>query len=158
MQTWQQNRIYSAINGTNPMVMARLSGGFAVMGDTQFLPGYAVLLPKREVTSLNDLSLSERTEFLKDMSILGDAVLQATGALRINDDILGNTDQFLHAHVFPRYVSEPPERLGKPVWLYSLDHWSAPLYQYDPKKHGRLRAEIIRYLRDHLTGNDHMPN
>lgn len=123
MTTWQQNRIGTALNGTNPMVMAEMPGGFAVFGDTQFLPGYSVLLPKRVVGSLNDLLVPERARFLKDMSILGDAVLQATGALRINYDILGNRDQFLHAHVFPRYQSESKERLEKPVWLYTEDYW-----------------------------------
>ena len=37
---WQDNRIQAAIDGTNPMVMAELPGGFAVFGDVQFLPGY----------------------------------------------------------------------------------------------------------------------
>ncbi|EPC53659.1 diadenosine tetraphosphate (Ap4A) hydrolase-like HIT family hydrolase, partial [Lacticaseibacillus paracasei subsp. paracasei Lpp123] len=30
---WQDNRIQAAIDGTNPMVMAELPGGFAVFGD-----------------------------------------------------------------------------------------------------------------------------
>lgn len=58
------------------MVMAELEGSYAVFGDVQFLPGYSVLLPKRKVAALNDLSLAERTTFLRDMSVLGDAVLQ----------------------------------------------------------------------------------
>ena len=35
---WQDNRIQAAIDGTNPMVMAELPGGFAVFGDVQFYP------------------------------------------------------------------------------------------------------------------------
>ncbi|GAF40302.1 hypothetical protein FC83_GL003314 [Agrilactobacillus composti DSM 18527 = JCM 14202] len=81
------------------------------------------------------------------MSILGDAVLAATQALRINYDILGNTDNFLHAHVFPRYQAEDPARLKKPVWLYSPDHWTAETYRYDPRQHDTLRAKITAYLR-----------
>lgn len=61
MDNWQKNRISAAINGTNPMVMAELEGGYAAFGDTQFLPGYCVLLPKRNVASLNELSIVERT-------------------------------------------------------------------------------------------------
>ncbi|EHO50043.1 HIT family protein [Lentilactobacillus kisonensis] len=147
MINWQDNRIKSAINGTNPMVMAELLGGFAVFGDTQFLPGYSVLLPKRQVSSLNDLSISERKAFLLDMSILGDAVLDATRALRINYDILGNTDNFLHAHVFPRYQTEPAKRLKKPVWLYSPDHWVNERYAYNPERDGELRHRITEFLR-----------
>ncbi|GAA3196870.1 HIT family protein [Lentilactobacillus kefiri] len=146
MHNWRENRIASAINGTNPMVMAELPGGFAVFGDTQFLPGYSVLLPKRQVASLNDLSIEQRTVFLRDMSILGDAVLKATGALRVNYDILGNTDNFLHAHVFPRYQTEAPERLKKPVWLYSPDYWYDDTYAYDPQRDDELRNKITDIL------------
>lgn len=36
MDNWQKDRISAAINGTNPMVMAELEGGYAAFGDTQF--------------------------------------------------------------------------------------------------------------------------
>lgn len=39
MRDWRDDRIGSAINGTNPMVMAELTGSFVAFGDTQFLPG-----------------------------------------------------------------------------------------------------------------------
>lgn len=146
MMKWYENRIASAINGTNPMVMAELKGGYAVLGDVQFLPGYSVLLPKRNVSSLNELDISERIAFLRDMSILGDAILYACKAQRINYDILGNTDNFLHAHVFPRYETEDYQRLKKPVWLYSPDHWHDSKYRYNPQKHDQLRNKITSYL------------
>lgn len=74
---WQDNRIQAAIDGTNPMVMAELPGGFAVFGDVQFLPGYCVLLPKQNITDLNHLEEPARTLFLQSMAQLGDAVLAA---------------------------------------------------------------------------------
>ena len=40
---WYENRILSAINGTNPMLIKELKGGYAVFGDVQFLPGYCVI-------------------------------------------------------------------------------------------------------------------
>lgn len=80
---WYEDRVGSAINGTNPMVMAELNGGYAVFGDVQFLPGYSVLLPKRNASSLNDLNIKERTYFLRDMSILGDAILYACKAKKL---------------------------------------------------------------------------
>lgn len=146
MTKWYKDRIESAIDGTNPMLMTEMKGGYAVFGDVQFLPGYSVLLPKRKVSSLNDLSLEERTDFLKDMSIIGDAILKICDAKRINYDILGNTDEFLHAHIFPRYDSEINERLIKPVWLYSSDYWSNQKYQYSDDKFGMLRSKITKYL------------
>lgn len=91
---WQDDRIQAALDGQNPMVMAELPGGFAVFGDVQFLPGYSVLLPKREVGSLNELSKREQSLFLQSMATLGDAILTACEPLRVNYDILGNTDHF----------------------------------------------------------------
>ncbi len=37
---WKQDRIGAAERGENPMVLARMRSGYAVIGDTQFLPGY----------------------------------------------------------------------------------------------------------------------
>lgn len=54
MEKWYDNRIKSALDGTNPMVMKEMPGRFAVFGDVQFLPGYSVLLPKKDGSSLND--------------------------------------------------------------------------------------------------------
>jgi diadenosine tetraphosphate (Ap4A) HIT family hydrolase len=61
------------------------------------------------------------------MAALGDALLEVTGARRINYEILGNSEPALHAHLFPRYDSEPSEfRIG-PVWRYD---WSkAPTFE-----------------------------
>ena len=144
--SWRQNRIRSAIEGTNPMIIKELKGGIVVFGDVQFLPGYCVLLPKREVSSLNDLTVEERMAFLLDMSLLGDAIIHVCEPLRINYDILGNTDKFLHAHVFPRYEWEQEERKRMPVWLYDSSNWSNSETAYTPEKHDHIRNGILNYL------------
>lgn len=128
------------------MVIKELPGGYAVFGDVQFLPGYCVLLPKKEVNSLNDLSIEEREAFLTDMSILGDAILSACNPLRINYDILGNTDNYLHAHIFPRYEWEKETLRKMPVWLYDQSNWHNEETAYNPEKHGVLRKMIYQYL------------
>lgn len=147
--SWQNNRIQAAINGTNPMLMKELKGGYLVFGDVQFLPGYCVLLPKREVASLNELTLEERSAFLLDMSIVGDSLLASTSAIRINYDILGNTDQFLHAHIFPRYAWESDARRKMPVWLYDACNWSNPETAYHEHRHRALRQQILATLNQH---------
>lgn len=143
---WKNNRILSAINGTNPMLIKELRGGYVVFGDVQFLPGYCVLLPKREVQSLNDLSLEERTQFLRDMSVVGDAIIDVCNPLRINYDILGNTDKFLHAHIFPRYDWESEERRRMPVWLYDQSNWFNQETAYNSEKHDPIKNAILKYL------------
>ena len=49
--------------------------------------------------------------------MLGDALLEVTGAYRINYEILGNLEPALHAHVIPRYMNEPEVfRQGPPLF------------------------------------------
>ena len=128
------------------MLIKELKGGYAVFGDVQFLPGYCVLLPKKEVNSLNVLTLEEREQFLSDMSVLGDAIIQSCTPIRVNYDILGNTDNFLHAHVFPRYEWESEERKKMPVWLYDSSNWHNKETAYSPIKHDKIRNSILEYL------------
>ena len=151
MKEWQKNRIESAKNGTNPMLMIETNGGYAVFGDTQFLPGYCVLLPKKNVFSLNELTLEEREAFLLDMSILGDAIIKVCNPIRVNYDILGNTDKFLHGHVFPRYEWESEERKKKPVWLYDESNWFDCEKLYDENKHQEIRENITQYLKEYYN-------
>lgn len=68
---------------------------------------------------------------------------------RVNLEILGNTDPFLHAHVWPRFEWEPAELLGKPVWLYPRDRWSDERFRLGPQ-HDVLRDAISGEL-DRLT-------
>ena len=104
------------------------------MGYQQFLPGYVVLFANPPAVSLNDLSLEERTIFLKDMSIAGDAVLKCTDAYRINYEILGNESPVLHAHIFPRYLhEEEPLRKG-PVWLYGEKKFNSVMFDHEKDK------------------------
>jgi diadenosine tetraphosphate (Ap4A) HIT family hydrolase len=149
MNDFRLDRVGSAERGENPMVIARMESGFAVIGDTQFLPGYSVLLASPQVSHLNALDRPARRAFLFDMSLIGEALEQACagdGLVRVNYEILGNTDAFLHAHIFPRYSWEEPERLRKPPFLYPADRWSDSAYQYTDTAHGPLRERIRRAL------------
>lgn len=135
-------RVALARSGTNNKVIYRMASGWAVMGDVQFLPGYCLLLPDPVVPSLNDLGAEARVAYLLDMARLGDAVLQVTGALRMNYEILGNSEPELHCHIFPRYASEPEEKRTMPAWFY--DWKAAPPYAEDI--HGDLRKRIAVVL------------
>jgi diadenosine tetraphosphate (Ap4A) HIT family hydrolase len=111
-------RIKFAQEGKNPTVICKVSSGWVVLGDLQFLKGYSLLLADPTVKDINILPKTRRIEFLYEMSVVGDALLEVTDAYRINYEILCNNDQQLHAHIFPRYLSEPDElRKGAP-WEY----------------------------------------
>ncbi|HKG24505.1 MAG TPA: hypothetical protein VKB09_02605 [Thermomicrobiales bacterium] len=149
MSDWRSDRVGSAERGENPLVLTRMPSGFAVIGDTQFLPGYCVLLASPRVGHLSDLPLAKRGRFLLDMSLLGEAIertCRRDGLLRVNYEVLGNADDYLHAHVFPRYRWEPIDRLRMPVWLYPRDAWTDARWWYDDEAHGPLRARIMSAL------------
>ena len=137
------DRVAQARAGANPWVIARLPSGWAVLGDTQELPGYCLLLADPVVPSLNDLPEPGRVQFLKDMVRIGDAVLAVTGAARINYEILGNAEPELHAHIHPRYADEPDEARGLPVWFY---HWR-PEVTYSRPMPDHVRERLGEALR-----------
>lgn len=85
-----EERVAMARAGTNPFVIHRLASGWLVLGDVQPLPGYCLLLADPVVPSLNDLGAEERAEFLRDMSLAGDALLSTTDCFRVNYEIWGN--------------------------------------------------------------------
>lgn len=130
MTTAIHTMVEQARSGVNPRVIAKLSSGWAVLGDKQVLPGYSLLLPDPVVPHLNAMSLEARKQFLVDMSMLGEAILNVTGATRINYEMLGNLEPALHAHVIPRYPEKESEALRtKPIWFYEWDR--APLFDQE---------------------------
>ncbi|MBI5031515.1 MAG: hypothetical protein HZB51_13380 [Chloroflexi bacterium] len=148
MSTLVHRRVEMARAGTNPMVICRVPSGWMVLGDTQFLQGYSLLLPDPVVPDLNALEGQRRIEFLRDMSILGDALLEVTGAFRINYSILGNLDPALHAHVTPRYMTEPDEFRAGPAWNYPKNQTDAVPFDYERDK--QLMKQIAAAMRRRL--------
>jgi diadenosine tetraphosphate (Ap4A) HIT family hydrolase len=142
----------SALRGENPTVLSRMDAGFAVIGDVQFLPGYALLLcDTRGAERLSDLPRPRRLAFLESMERLGEAVERACRDLdpafrRINLEILGNRDPYLHAHIWPRYSWERADLRLAPVWLYPNVQWEDPRHRLGPQ-HDPLRASITAELR-----------
>lgn len=132
--------------GQSPYEIARLQSGFAVMGDHQYLPGYCLLLAYPMVASLNDLAGEARLSFLDDMAALGDAVLQATDAVRINYSVYGNLDPFLHAHIFPRYATELESYRTIPPMSIPAELRLAPEHAYSEARHGELKRAIAEAL------------
>jgi diadenosine tetraphosphate (Ap4A) HIT family hydrolase len=138
MSTLIHRRVEAAQKGENPTVLCRMESGWAVFGDVQILNGYCLLLPDPVVPTLNDLDEKGRVMFMRDMALIGDAVLEVTGAARINYEILGNSEPALHVHIIPRYEAEPDELRRGPAWFYD---WSkAP--KFDPVIHKPLMDKL----------------
>jgi len=148
---WRQDRIGSALRGENPTVLAKLPESFAVIGDAQFLPGYCLLLvDDPTIDLLSDLSRPRRLAFLDSMNRLGEAVEQACREAdpafrRLNYEILGNTDAFLHAHVRARYAWEPEPYALHPATSYPMERFADPATALGPQ-HDPLRNAITALL------------
>lgn len=128
--------------GTNPRAICRVRSGWVVLGESQFLRGYSLIYPDPVMSDLNALDHVARKTLLFEASLLGDALIEATGAVRCNYEILGNLAPALHVHVFPRFNDEPAELATKPVWFYDWE--AAP--QFDVTQHASLMADIRSYL------------
>jgi len=144
-------RVAAAQRGENPTVICRMPSGWVVLGDFQVLNGYCLLLPDPVVPSLNDLDEAGRVAYLRDMALIGDALLEVfPQSARINYEILGNSEPALHAHIVPRYDAEPDEYRRGPVWFYDWD--LAPAFE--PEKHRgmieRIAAAIQKRLSDQV--------
>jgi len=135
-------RVERLRRGEDPTLVARLPSGWAVLGEVQVREGYCLLLPDPVVPHLNALYPPERAQFLADMSDLGDAILAATGADRVNYAMFGNLEPALHAHLFPRWAAEPEDQRTLQPW--ALD-WGAAA-AFEPGRHAdlisRLRASL----------------
>ncbi len=142
MSTAIHRRVAACREGRDPTCIARVPSGWAVLGDPQVLRGYCLLLPDPVVPHLNALTRAGQAGFLADMARIGDALLELTGAARINYALFGNLEPALHAHVFPRHVDEPEASRTAHPWSYD---WSlAP--RHDPVADEPLRAALAARL------------
>jgi diadenosine tetraphosphate (Ap4A) HIT family hydrolase len=126
--------------------VAQVPSGWLVLAECQVLPGYCLLLPDPVVPDLNALDGAGRGKFLADMAMVGDALIEVLGAVRINYAIYGNLEPALHAHLFPRHQSEPEAtRTAQP---FALDFAGAPAYA--ESAHAPLKARIAGSIRRRL--------
>ena len=145
MLTAIHRRVADARAGRDPSVLGRCSSGWAVFGHQQIVLGYLLLLPDPVVPDLNALTPERRSQFLLDMSRLGDALLRAASPtpVRINYAIFGNVEPALHAHVIPRYRTEPEGMQTQHPWAYD---WNAA-----PAFDATVVAPLVKALRVELA-------
>jgi diadenosine tetraphosphate (Ap4A) HIT family hydrolase len=149
MPTLIHQRVREAHHRENPAVIYQMLSGWAVIGYQQFIPGYCLLLADPVVPDLNALTGTQRIQFLNDMTLIGDALLEVTDSFRINYEILGNSEPALHAHIFPRYMSEPDEPRSVPVWMgYSREQYHSRPFNLERDK--ELIEKIATAIRKRL--------
>jgi diadenosine tetraphosphate (Ap4A) HIT family hydrolase len=144
-----RKQVEAARAGTEPALICQIPSGWVVLCNSwQFLRGYCIQMPDPVVSSLNDLTSQARVAYLGDMAIIGDALLEVTGSYRINYAIMGNSDQVLHSHIVPRYLTEPAEfRMSNP-WTYPSEIMDQTLFDRgrDENLMGMIRIAIKKRL------------
>ena len=120
MPTLIHRFVREAHDGVNQRIIGQLPSGWVMMSDDQSLRGYCLLLSDPIVPDLNSLVGDQRSQFLVDMSRIGDALQSVLHPRRINYMILGNQDHALHAHIHPRFESEVDDVKFKPPFAYAL--------------------------------------
>ncbi len=148
MTAYIPDRVEAARAGRHPALISKLPSGWVVLCDTQFLPGYCIQLPDPVVPSINHLDRIQRVQFLCDMILVGDALLEVTDAYRINYAIAGNSDPYLHAHIVPRYMSEPEVFRKDLPWSHPQSEKESMLF--DIKRHKRLMERLRQSIEKRL--------
>ena len=142
MSTVIHRRVAACRAGAYDKAICRIRSGWVVLGEVQFLRGYSLVYPDPVVCHLNEMDAEARRTLLYEVSLVGDALLEITGALRINYEILGNLEPALHVHLFPRFESEPANLKTKPAWFYDWEQ--AP--PFDPVRDAPLMNDIRAWL------------
>jgi diadenosine tetraphosphate (Ap4A) HIT family hydrolase len=92
-------------------VVAKLEASWVTMQEAAPVRGYVCLVAQRHVVELHELTDEEAAAFMRDARNVSRAVVAATGAVKLNYEIHGNTLPHLHMHFFPRYRGDQFEGL-----------------------------------------------
>ena len=83
----------------------------------QFFPGWTVLVLKQHATELFDLSRTDRSNLIEEVSAVASVLAGEWQAVKINYELLGNQLPHIHWHVIPRLPEDPAPL--EPVWRIS---------------------------------------
>lgn len=94
-------------------IIAELEATYLTASPKSPMRGYGCLVLKRHAVELYELAPEDAHAFTRDLQQAAYAIQQATGCVKLNYEIHGNTIPHLHVHLFPRYVGDPFE--GGPI-------------------------------------------
>ena len=128
----------------NPYFVCELKTGYVVVGDHQFFRGYTLFLCKDHKRELHELEPGFRKEFLWEMSEVASAVCHAFQPHKLNYELLGNTDEHMHWHLFPRSENDIEPR--KPVWSIDKSLRYAESVRPTDAQIKELKGALCKYL------------
>lgn len=144
------DRIEMIKNGTNPYFVKELETGYVVIGDHQHFYGYTLFLYKNHNhTELFQMDQEERSKFLKEMTIVAEAVSRAFKPEKLNYELLGMGDAHLHWHIYPRIAGDL-ENYGNngcgPVWWYPMEKMYSDDNRPTEKELASLKEKLLMAL------------
>lgn len=116
----------------------------AFLGPWQYYEGYCIVVAKRHITELFELSSAERSVLLDEVSQMTHAIHQVVQPRKINYEWLGNQVAHMHWHLFPRQGCDPNKL--KAVWVelegVESDPKKKKRFEFCPRGKQRLIQEL----------------
>jgi len=116
-------------------VIATLKASWVTMQEAAPVRGYACLVARTHAVDLHDLPEAAAVAFMRDAHRLSRVLAAATGSVKLNYEIHGNTIPHVHMHVFPRFRGDRFE--GRPIDPRAVVE---PVYQ--PGEFQAIRAAV----------------
>lgn len=139
------SRIEMIKEGKNPYFVKELKTGYVVLGDIQRFRGYTLFLCKEHITELHFLEKEYRNVYLKEMSIVAEAVYHAFRPDKLNYELLGvGNAVHMHWHIFPRNEGDTP--MKGPVWKLDKSELNDKKYIPSEKELNELKEKLINEL------------
>jgi diadenosine tetraphosphate (Ap4A) HIT family hydrolase len=120
-------------------VVAKLETAWVTMQEAAAVRGYVCLVSQIHAVELHDLPHAIASSFMRDAQKVSKALSAATGAVKLNYEIHGNSLPHLHMHFFPRYRGDQFE--GQPINPKLV---TRPVYH--PGEFQRMRSAFLRQL------------
>ena len=131
--------------GKNPYFVVELETGYVVLCDYQLFKGYTLFLAKQHKRELRELNVKRRMEFLREMSLVAEAVFRAFKPAKLNYELLGNSEPHLHWHIIPRYRDDLRTQL--PIWSIDSTIRNSDTNKPTKKQMANLKIKLLKSIR-----------
>lgn len=132
--------------GQHAGFVASLRTGTVVVSPvSQYHRGYSLFVSRTCVPELHDMPERRRVEFLREMSLVTEAMWRAFRPRKLNYELLGNSVAHLHWHLLPRHKGDPLPRIAaweNPAFIDSLRNGPRPTNRQVRSLRRRLLSEL----------------
>lgn len=140
-------RVKNLTKNIDPAFIHEFEDSYLVLGDHQYYQGYCVLILKKHIGDLTELSFIEQERFFKEGMKAAKLLKNYFKPYKMNYAVLGNEVEHVHLHLIPRYQDELKKAEEKHPWYYSHKFKEHLLNKNDMES--RV-DEIKRYFKENL--------